>query len=96
MSISPIRMRPVSQESERRRARLVLAIATIGIMATLMAYALAPGVRHAVGHAAHSVKGAVSGVLDHDKQAGAKKQTTSSTPTVSTPAAAGGSASPTK
>lgn len=63
-------MRPVSPEGERRRARLVLAIATVGIMATLLAYAVAPGVRHVVGHAAHSVKGAVSHVLDRDQGAG--------------------------
>ena len=67
MSISPFSVRPVSPESDRRRARLVLAIATIGIAATLLAYAVSPGVRHAVGHAAHSVKGAVGHVLDRDK-----------------------------
>ena len=42
-------------------------IATVGIAATLLAYAISPGVRHAVGHAAHSVKGAVGHVLDRDK-----------------------------
>jgi len=45
----------------------VLLIATLGIAATLLAYAISPGVRHAVGHAAHSVKHAVSNVFDHDK-----------------------------
>jgi hypothetical protein len=79
MSISPIPMRPASPEGERRRARLVLAIATIGIIATLMAYAAAPGVRHAVGHVAHSVKGAVSHVLDHD-QPGKTSRTPSKRP----------------
>ena len=34
--------------------------------ATLLAYAVSPGVRHAVGHAAHSVRHAVSRVLDRD------------------------------
>jgi hypothetical protein len=70
MSISPFNAHPVSPETESRRARLVLAIAVIGIAATLIAYAISPGVRHAVGHAAHSVKGAVSRALDHDKSEG--------------------------
>ena len=52
MSISPFNARPVSLEGERRRARLVVAIATLGIAATLLAYGISPGVRHAVGHAA--------------------------------------------
>ncbi len=67
MAISPFNARPASPETESRRARLVVAIAVVGITATLLAYAIAPGVRHAVSHAAHSVKGAVSRVLDHDK-----------------------------
>jgi len=67
MAISPFSARPASPQGERRRARLALAIATVGIAATLLAYALSPGVRHAVGHAAHSVKHAVSHVLDNDK-----------------------------
>jgi len=62
MAISPFSARPSSPETERRRARLVLAIATVGIVATLLAYALSPGVRHAVSHAAHSV----SHALDRD------------------------------
>jgi hypothetical protein len=66
MAISPFSARPGSAETERRRARLVLAIALVGIVATLLAYAISPGVRHAVGHAAHSVKGAVGHVLDKD------------------------------
>ena len=63
MAISPFGVRPASPDGERRRARLVLIIATVGIVATLMAYAISPGVRHAVGHAAHSVGHA----LDRDK-----------------------------
>lgn len=51
------------------RTRLALAIATVGIAATLLAYAASPGVRHAVGHAEHSVKHAVSNVFDHDHAA---------------------------
>jgi hypothetical protein len=68
MSISPFSVGPVSPDGERRRARLVVAIAAVGIAATLLAYAISPGVRHAVGHAAHSVKGAVTRVLDRDKR----------------------------
>lgn len=45
----------------------MLVIATVGIAATLLAYAISPGVRHAVGHAAHSVRHTVSNVLDRDK-----------------------------
>jgi hypothetical protein len=66
MSISPFSARPASPDGERRRARLVVAIATLGIAATLLAYAIAPGVRHAVSHAAHSVKHAVGNVIDRD------------------------------
>jgi hypothetical protein len=44
---------------------LALVIATVGIAATLVAYALSPGVRHAVSHAEHSVKHAVGRVFDH-------------------------------
>jgi len=66
MAISPFGARPVSPHDERGRTRLVIVIATIGIAATLLAYAVSPGVRHAVGHAAHSVKRAVSHVLDRD------------------------------
>jgi hypothetical protein len=67
MAISPFSARPASPEGDRRRARLALLIATLGIAATLLAYAISPGVRHAVGHAAHNVKHAVSHVLDNDK-----------------------------
>jgi hypothetical protein len=69
MAISPFSARPASLGSERSRTRLALAIATLGIVATLVAYAISPGVRHAVGHAAHSVNHAVSHVLDPDKDA---------------------------
>ena len=44
----------------------MVAIAVVGIAATLLAYAISPGVRHAVSHATHSVKHAVGNVLDHD------------------------------
>ncbi len=65
MAISPFSARPASPEGERRRARLALVIATVGIVATLVAYAVSPGVRHAVSHAEHSVKHAVGRVFDH-------------------------------
>jgi hypothetical protein len=71
MAISPYgagaRPRPVDPDAEQRRARIVLLIAAVGIAAILLAYAVSPGVRHAVSHAAHSVKGAVVHVLDRDE-----------------------------
>ncbi len=70
MSIAPFSPRPASPDGiSGPRTRLALAIATIGIAATLLAYAVSPGVRHAVGHAEHSVKHAVSNVFDHDRAA---------------------------
>jgi hypothetical protein len=69
MAISPFNVRPASPEGERRRARLAIVIATIGILAILLAYAVSPGVRHAVSHAEHSVKHAVGNVLDKDHAA---------------------------
>ena len=66
MAISPFSARPASPQGEGRRARLAIVIATVGIAATLLAYAISPGVRHAVGHAAHSVKHAVGHVFDPD------------------------------
>ena len=38
------------------------------LSATLLAYVLSPGVRHAVGHAEHSVRHAVSRVFDRDRK----------------------------
>ncbi len=67
MAISPFNARPASPEGERRRARLAVAIATVGIIAILLAYAVSPSVRHVVSHATHSVKHAVGHVLDPDK-----------------------------
>jgi hypothetical protein len=70
MSIAPFSTRPTTPDGiSGPRTRLALAIATIGIAATLLAYAVSPGVRHAVGHAEHSVKHAVSNVFDHDRAA---------------------------
>lgn len=65
----------MSRGSERSRARLALALATLGIAAALLAYAVSPGVRHAVSHAAHSVKHAVGNVLDRDANEHAKPRT---------------------
>ncbi|HUA10769.1 MAG TPA: hypothetical protein VMA83_02050 [Solirubrobacteraceae bacterium] len=59
----PVRKRRAeSPESETRRARIIVVVALIGIVATLVAYAVSPSVRHVVSHAEHSV----SGVFDHD------------------------------
>jgi hypothetical protein len=71
MSISPFNARPAPSPGGpsrigQDRPRLALIIATVGIAATLLAYAISPGVRHAVSHASHSVKHAVGNVLDHD------------------------------
>jgi hypothetical protein len=66
MAISPFSARPASPQGDGRRARLAIVIATLGIVATLLAYAISPGVRHAVGHAAHSVNHAVGHVFDPD------------------------------
>jgi hypothetical protein len=63
--VPPFIARPASQATEVTRARLVVLLATIGIAAALLAYAISPAVRHAVGHAAHSV----GNVLDKDKPA---------------------------
>lgn len=74
MAISPFSARPAGPDGERQRARLALLIATLGIVATLLAYAISPSVRHAVGHAAHSVKHDVSHVLDNDSHEHAAKK----------------------
>jgi hypothetical protein len=74
MAISPFNVRPASPEGERRRARLAIVIATIGIIAILLAYAVSPEVRHAVSHAEHSVKHAVGNVLDKDQHGEAKSK----------------------
>jgi hypothetical protein len=41
--------------------------AVVGIAAALIAYGISPTVRHAVGHAEHSVKHTVSNIFDHDR-----------------------------
>jgi len=100
MSISPFSARPATPPHDGGRNRLVVLIATLGIAATLLAYSVSPGVRHAVSHAAHSVKHAVSSIVDKDKAA---RKTSSgvpvSTPGAGTPAAkrtstTGGTAAP--
>ena len=91
MAISPFNTRPASPEGERRRAHLAIAIATVGIIAILLAYAVSPGVRHAVSHATHSVKHAVGHVLDPDKgkagTARAKAAPATAAPTTPAPGA---------
>ena len=66
MSIGPFSPWPAAPEGESRRTRLALIIGAVGISMILLAYALSPGVRHAVVHAEHSVKHAVSHVFDRD------------------------------
>jgi hypothetical protein len=51
------------------RTRLAVISATVGIAATLLAYAISPGLRHAVVHAERSVRHAVSRVFDKDSNA---------------------------
>ena len=72
MSISPFATPPASPASESRRARLAAMVAIVGIAATLLAYAISPGVRHAVRHAEHGVKGVVNRVFDRDEKARAR------------------------
>jgi hypothetical protein len=48
---------------------MVVILVSVGIAASLLAYGISPGVRHAVGHAAHSVNHAVVKVLDPDHYA---------------------------
>jgi type II secretory pathway pseudopilin PulG len=50
-------------------------VAIVGIAATLLAYAISPGVRHAVRHAEHGVRGVVNRVFDRDQKAGARAHT---------------------
>ena len=69
----PFIARPASAATEVARARLVVLLATLGIAAALLAYAISPAVRHVVSHAAHSVSHGVSNVLDHDKKPAHKK-----------------------
>ncbi len=64
MPIAPFAPRPVSRDVEVRRARIAVAAAIIGIGAALLAYAVSPSVRHAVGHAARGVGHAVAKVAD--------------------------------
>ncbi len=71
--MAPFSPRPGSPEDETKRARLALLIAAVGIGAILLVYAFSPGVRHAVGHAAHTVKHDVGRVLDRDVDHGAAK-----------------------
>jgi len=72
MSISSFGTRPAFPASESRRARLAAMVAMVGIAATLLAYAISPGVRHAVRHAEHGVKGVVNRVFDRDEKARAR------------------------
>jgi len=68
MSIAPFHPAPMQMSNESRRARLAVMAASVGIAAALVAYAASPEVRHAVSHAAHSVKHTVSNFFDHDRR----------------------------
>lgn len=72
MSIAPFHPAPARARGEARRTRIALIAASVGIAAAILAYAISPGVRHAVGHAAHSVKHTVSSMFDHDHAAKGK------------------------
>jgi hypothetical protein len=63
---TPARRSRTRRATEVRRARIALALAAVGIAAALIAYAISPTVRHAVGHAEHSVKHTVTNIFDHD------------------------------
>ncbi|MCL2770304.1 MAG: hypothetical protein FWD42_09400 [Solirubrobacterales bacterium] len=75
MAIAPFRPAPLEGADERHRARLALVAATVGIAAALLAYAISPGVRHAVSHAERSVRHAVSRVFDQDARSRATTTT---------------------
>ncbi|HEY7933570.1 MAG TPA: TlpA disulfide reductase family protein [Solirubrobacteraceae bacterium] len=60
MPLAPFRASPSSALGESRRTRLALAAALLGITAAVLAYAISPGVRHAVKHAVARV------FRDHD------------------------------
>ena len=79
MAMAPFSPRRGSPEDEPQRARLALLIAAVGIGAILLVYAFSPGVRHAVGHAAHTVKHDVSRVFDKDSGRDDKKHPHSKT-----------------
>jgi hypothetical protein len=70
MSIAPFSPHPAPTRPDAQggwwRTRLAVFSATVGIAATLLAYAISPGLRHAVSHAEHSVSHAVSRVFDRD------------------------------
>jgi hypothetical protein len=72
MSIAPFSPLPAARPDAQGgwwRTRLAVFSATVGIAATLLAYAISPGLRHAVSHAEHSVTHAVSRVFDRDATA---------------------------
>jgi hypothetical protein len=69
MSIAPFSPHPAHAPADAQgswRTRLAVASATVGIAATVLAYAISADLRHAVSHAEHSVGHAVSRVFDHD------------------------------
>jgi hypothetical protein len=81
MSIAPLHPHPAPASPGAPggswRTRLAVLSATVGIGATLLAYGISPGLRHAVSHAEHSVGHAVSRVFDRDAAARKHTQQTS-------------------
>ena len=73
MSIAPFSPHPApaapGAQAVTWRTRLAVASVTVGIAATILAYAISPGLRHAVSHAEHSVGHAVTRVFDRDSSA---------------------------
>jgi peroxiredoxin len=64
MPLAPFAPRPVARDVDARVARGAVLAALLGIGAVLLAYVLAPGVCHAVRHAAGGVRHAVEGAVD--------------------------------
>jgi putative hydroxymethylpyrimidine transport system substrate-binding protein len=64
MSIAPFAQWPRQREVDEHRARLAVLAAVLGIAASLVAYAIAPGVGHVVKHAEVSVRHAVTHAVD--------------------------------
>jgi hypothetical protein len=86
MSIAPLHPHPAPASPGAPggswRTRLAVLSATVGIGATLLAYGISPGLRHAVSHAEHSVGHAVSRVFDRDAARKHAQQTNAHRPAV--------------
>jgi|GEM_PF-1528616 len=98
MSIAPFSPHPApaapGAQGGSWRTKLAVASASVGIGATLLAYSISPGLRHAVSHAEHSVGHAVSRVFDRD--AAAHKRAVNAKARTPVTRNAGGAHTPTK